>query len=149
MRGSGEGRALTVIIMTTQDRAQSRAPVTYIDADGTPIEAPSYGPGVGRDDGGGRPVAFVRVSYRMSPVEVGSSSARALEPVWRTTMVWAAVAFVVGALMVALSSGLAVVVLWPLGGFTMIVAGSALWAACAARRLARRTSASSLTRTWM
>ena len=38
--------------------------------------------------------------------------------------------------------------LWPLGGFTMIVAGSALWAACAARRLARRTSASSLTRTW-
>ena len=142
MRGSAEGRTHTVITMTTQDRAH-RVPVTYIDADGTPIEAPRDLE-AGRDNADEQPAVFVHMRMsRMSSVELGSSSVRALEPVWRTALVGAAVAFVAGALMVALSSGLAAVVLWPLGGFTMIVAASALWGAWTARRLARRTLTSS------
>ncbi len=141
MRGSDEGRAHTVAAMSGQGRTHG-VPVTYIDADGRPIEAPR-GLDAGRDDAGERPAMFVHMSCRVSSVELGSSSVRALEPVWRTALVWAAVAFVAGALMVALSSGLAAVVLWPLGGFTMIVAASALWGAWTARRLARRTLTSS------
>ena len=40
LRGRGEGRTSIVIFMTMRNEADE-ASVTYIDADGTPIEAPS------------------------------------------------------------------------------------------------------------
>ena len=138
MRGSGEGRALTVIIMTTQDRAQSRAPVTYIDADGTPIEAPS-----GLDADAGRTGSGARTSMFAHPNDAVEepSLAEAMKAMWRAGMAWATFVFVIGLLMVVLSSGLVAVVLWPLGTFTMIVAASVLWATITARRMARDAGA--------
>ena len=101
------------------------ASVTYIDADGTPIEAPS-----GLDADAGRTGSGARKSMFAHPNDAVEepSLAEAMKAMWRAGMAWATFVFVIGLLMVVLSSGLVAVVLWPLGTFTMIVAASVLWA---------------------
>lgn len=113
--------------MSTPDEA----PITYIDADGTPLPVP-HNLSADQDGAGVYPPLYVH----LGDTGTGSTSvAELFEPAWRTTVVWAVVAFVAGALMVALSSGLAAIVLWPLGIFAMIAAGGALWVTMTARRL--------------
>ena len=132
LRGRGEGRTSIVIFMTMRNEADE-ASVTYIDADGTPIEAPS-----GLDADAGRTGSGARTSMFAHPNDAVEepSLAEAMKAMWRAGMAWATFVFVIGLLMVVLSSGLVAVVLWPLGTFTMIVAAS-----ITARRMARDAGA--------
>ncbi len=63
-----------------------------------------------------------------------------LSPVWRTGTAVGLLGLVVGMLMILGTSGLAAVVLWPLGALSLISGASVLWATHQARRAARRMS---------
>ncbi|MGK2348164.1 hypothetical protein [Actinomyces sp. W5033] len=99
--------------------------------------AEASGPRAGEAAGGRAPSvqgsgAGLRVEAQTDDV-VG-----ALSPVWRTGTVVGLAGFVIGLLMIVGTSGLAAVVLWPLGALSVISGTSVLWATHQARRAARR-----------
>ena len=104
LRGRGEGRTSIVIFMTMRNEADE-ASVTYIDADGTPIEAPSgLDADAGRTGSGARTSMFAHLNDAVEE----PSLAEAMKAMWRAGMAWATFVFVIGLLMVVLSSGLVV-----------------------------------------
>lgn len=75
-----------------------------------------------------------------------------LNPLWRTGTVVGMLGLAIGLLMIIGTSGLAAVVLWPLGALSIITGTSVLWATRQARRASRNMSVHvaqvHVTRTW-
>lgn len=75
-----------------------------------------------------------------------------LNPLWRTGTVVGMLGLAIGLLMIIGTSGLAAVVLWPLGALSIITGTSVLWATREARRASRNMSVHvaqvHVTRTW-
>lgn len=63
-----------------------------------------------------------------------------LNPLWRTGTIVGLLGLAVGLLMIIGTSGLAAVVLWPLGALSIITGTSVLWATRQARRASRSMS---------
>lgn len=108
--------------------------VEYIDENANPVT----GPGTARSayaaaGPDGRP-AFVVRSFTIGGASAGAPSRGLLGSVWRAGVATGIVVMLAGLAMIALTSGIAAVVCWPLGAFTMVTGGSVLWATLAARR---------------
>ena len=121
---------------TTQRRptSRSRSAVEYIDENGNPLTGPDAARSADGAAGPEGQPAFVVRSFTIGGASAGAPSRGLLGSVWRAGVTTGIVVMLAGLAMIALTSGLAAVVCWPLGAFTMVTGGSVLWATLAARR---------------
>ncbi len=90
--------------------------------------------------------------WEVSATDGSGNVSGVLSPVWHTGTVVGVLGVVVGLAMILGTSGLAAVVLWPIGALSFISGASVLWATHQARRAARsmsvRMTQVRVTRSW-
>lgn len=108
--------------------------IEYVDETGASVSAPR--PGSVRVAGTGGSEFFVAgTGWAAAPQ--GGGLAGLLAPMWRTGMAGGILGLVLGCAMIALTNGLAAVIFWPIGTFSMVVGATVLWATIGARRAMR------------
>lgn len=114
--------------------SRSRSAVEYIDENGNPLTGPDAARSAGGAAGPEGQPAFVVRSFTIGGASAGAPRSRILGSVWRVGIATGIAVMLIGLAMIAMTSGIAAVVCWPLGAFTMVTGGSVLWATVAARR---------------
>lgn len=108
--------------------------VEYIDENANPVTGPDAARSADGAAGPEGQPAFVVRSFTIGGASAGAPRSRILGSVWRVGIATGIAVMLIGLAMIALTRGIAAVVCWPLGAFTMVTGGSVLWATLAARR---------------
>ena len=124
-----------VLIMRTRVAGNETYPISYIDVDGNPLTPPTGASEAAYNDSAGARTS-TQTSDNGQPG--GTAGLDMLTPVWSTGITSGTTIIAVGLLMFFLTKGLAAVVFWPLGAFTVIMGTTVLGTTLAARRATRR-----------